>query len=203
MTENSAVAEAPPLHFTDAAAHKVGQLIEQEGNASLKLRVYVQGGGCSGFQYGFTFDEEVQEGDAEIENGGVTLLVDPMSVQYLMGAEIDYREDLSGAQFIIRNPNAATTCGRLTALAAAACSLSWISLPLTSAPIDISMSLYCTLPITRAFGPSSTRSVARTSPLTVPLSITWGTTTEPSIQPRSLMLSTERSSFVARTLPLT
>jgi iron-sulfur cluster insertion protein len=77
----------------------------------LKLRVYVQGGGCSGFQYGFTFDEEIQEGDTEIENGGVTLLVDPLSVQYLMGAEIDYREDLSGAQFIIRNPNATTTCG--------------------------------------------------------------------------------------------
>jgi iron-sulfur cluster insertion protein len=103
--------EAPPLNFTDAAAHKVSKLIEQEGNSSLKLRVYVQGGGCSGFQYGFTFDEEVQEGDTEIANGGVTLLVDPMSVQYLMGAEIDYREDLSGAQFIIRNPNATTTCG--------------------------------------------------------------------------------------------
>jgi iron-sulfur cluster insertion protein len=80
-------------------------------HAALKLRVYVQGGGCSGFQYGFTFDEEMQEGDTEIEKGGVTLLVDPMSVQYLMGAEIDYREDLSGAQFIIRNPNASTTCG--------------------------------------------------------------------------------------------
>ena len=111
MTELPVTEPAPPLNFTDAAAHKVGQLIEQEGNAALKLRVYVQGGGCSGFQYGFTFDEEVQEGDTEIENAGVTLLVDPMSVQYLMGAEIDYREDLSGAQFIIRNPNAATTCG--------------------------------------------------------------------------------------------
>jgi iron-sulfur cluster insertion protein len=111
MTETTSPVEAPPLNFTDAAAHKVGQLIEQEGNAALKLRVYVQGGGCSGFQYGFTFDEEVQEGDTEIENAGVTLLVDPMSVQYLMGAEIDYREDLSGAQFIIRNPNATTTCG--------------------------------------------------------------------------------------------
>jgi iron-sulfur cluster insertion protein len=111
MTELSSAAEAPPLNFTDAAAHKVGQLIDQEGNAALKLRVYVQGGGCSGFQYGFTFDEEVQEGDTEIENAGVTLLVDPMSVQYLMGAEIDYREDLAGAQFIIRNPNASTTCG--------------------------------------------------------------------------------------------
>ena len=111
MTDVSSVADAPPLVFTDAAAKKVGQLIEQEGNAALMLRVYVQGGGCSGFQYGFTFDEEVQEGDTEIENGGVKLLVDPMSVQYLMGAEIDYREDLSGAQFIIRNPNATTSCG--------------------------------------------------------------------------------------------
>jgi iron-sulfur cluster insertion protein len=111
MTEITSVAESPPLNFTDAAAHKVGQLIEKEGNTALKLRVYVQGGGCSGFQYGFTFDEEVQEGDTEIENSGVTLLVDPMSVQYLMGAEIDYREDLSGAQFVIRNPNASTTCG--------------------------------------------------------------------------------------------
>jgi len=100
-----------PLVFTDAAAAKVGQLIEQEGNPDLKLRVYIQGGGCSGFQYGFTFDEEVQEGDTEIDKLGVTLLVDPLSVQYLAGAEIDYREDLSGAQFIIRNPNATTTCG--------------------------------------------------------------------------------------------
>jgi len=111
MTDTTSMGESPPLLFTDAAAHKVGQLIEQEGNAALKLRVYVQGGGCSGFQYGFTFDEEIQDGDTEIANGGVTLLVDPMSVQYLMGAEIDYREDLSGAQFIIRNPNATTTCG--------------------------------------------------------------------------------------------
>jgi iron-sulfur cluster insertion protein len=111
MTESAETMEASPLNFTTAAAHKVGQLIEQEGNSALKLRVYVQGGGCSGFQYGFTFDEEVQDGDTAIENEGVTLLVDPMSVQYLMGAEIDYREDLSGAQFIIRNPNATTTCG--------------------------------------------------------------------------------------------
>jgi iron-sulfur cluster insertion protein len=99
------------LNFTDAAAHKVGQLIEKEGNPALKLRVYIQGGGCSGFQYGFTFDEETQDGDTSVENAGVTLLVDPMSVQYLTGAEIDYKEDLSGAQFIIRNPNASTTCG--------------------------------------------------------------------------------------------
>jgi len=100
-----------PLIFTEAAATKVGQLIEQEGNRDLKLRVYIQGGGCSGFQYGFTFDEETQEGDTEIEKLGVKLLIDPLSVQYLLGAEIDYREDLSGAQFIIRNPNATTTCG--------------------------------------------------------------------------------------------
>jgi len=105
------VQEAPPLNFTDAAAEKVGQLIEQEGNAELKLRVYISGGGCSGFQYGFTFDEAVQDGDTEIEKRGVKLLIDPMSVQYLMGAEIDYKDDLSGAQFIIRNPNASTTCG--------------------------------------------------------------------------------------------
>ena len=111
MEDGSTVQEAPPLNFTDAAAQKVGQLIEQEGNSSLNLRVYISGGGCSGFQYGFTFDEAIQDGDTEIENQGVRLLVDPMSVQYLMGAEIDYKEDLSGAQFIIRNPNATTTCG--------------------------------------------------------------------------------------------
>jgi len=100
-----------PLIFTNAAAQKVSQLIEQEGNPSLMLRVYIQGGGCSGFQYGFTFDEEIQDGDTQIDKLGVKLLVDPLSVQYLAGAEIDYREDLSGAQFIIRNPNATTTCG--------------------------------------------------------------------------------------------
>ncbi len=111
MDEGTTAQEAPPLNFTEAAAEKVGQLIEQEGNSALKLRVYISGGGCSGFQYGFTFDEATQEGDTEIEKSGVKLLVDPMSVQYLMGAEIDYKEDLSGAQFIIRNPNASTTCG--------------------------------------------------------------------------------------------
>ena len=111
MSDPKWATDAPPLNFTDAAAAKVGKLIEQEGNAALKLRVYIQGGGCSGFQYGFTFDEDVQDGDTTIENGGVTLLVDPLSVQYLTGAEIDYEEDLSGAQFIIRNPNATTTCG--------------------------------------------------------------------------------------------
>lgn len=111
MTEPQMAEAEKPLNFTEAAATKVGQLIREEGNPELKLRVYIQGGGCSGFQYGFTFDEEIQEGDTEIENCGVTLLVDPLSVQYLTGAEIDYREDLSGAQFIIRNPNASTTCG--------------------------------------------------------------------------------------------
>lgn len=111
MDEGIPVQEAPPLNFTDAAAEKVGQLIEQEGNSALKLRVYISGGGCSGFQYGFTFDEAIQDGDTEIDKLGVKLLIDPMSVQYLMGAEIDYQEDLSGAQFIIRNPNASTTCG--------------------------------------------------------------------------------------------
>lgn len=101
----------PPLIFTDAAAAKVRELIEEEGNNALKLRVFVSGGGCSGFQYGFSFDEEAAEDDTRIENGGVTLLVDPLSFQYLMGAEIDYTEGLEGAQFVIRNPNATTTCG--------------------------------------------------------------------------------------------
>jgi iron-sulfur cluster insertion protein len=99
------------LVFTDAAARKVGDLIAAESNPKLMLRVYVQGGGCSGLQYGFEFDETLQDGDICVENQGVRLLVDPMSVQYLMGAEIDYREGLDGAQFVIRNPNATTTCG--------------------------------------------------------------------------------------------
>ncbi|MEE8527373.1 MAG: iron-sulfur cluster insertion protein ErpA [Gammaproteobacteria bacterium] len=111
MTTTDTTATKPPLTFTDAAASKVGQLISEEENPNLKLRVYIMGGGCSGFQYGFTFDENTDEGDVSIENCGVTLLVDPMSVQYLVGAEIDYKEDLEGAQFIIRNPNAQTTCG--------------------------------------------------------------------------------------------
>ncbi|HEX9802419.1 MAG TPA: iron-sulfur cluster insertion protein ErpA [Gammaproteobacteria bacterium] len=100
-----------PLIFTDSAANKVKTLIEEEGNDNLKLRVYVTGGGCSGFQYGFTFDESVNEGDTAVEKNGVTLLIDPMSYQYMVGAEIDYKEDLEGAQFVIRNPNATTTCG--------------------------------------------------------------------------------------------
>ncbi|MFQ6004411.1 MAG: iron-sulfur cluster insertion protein ErpA [Woeseia sp.] len=105
------VAAPPPLVFTDAAASKVSELIAEEDNPDLMLRVFVAGGGCSGFQYGFTFDEKIEEGDSSVENLGVTLVVDPMSVQYLMGAEIDYKEDLQGAQFVIRNPNATTTCG--------------------------------------------------------------------------------------------
>jgi len=103
--------QVSPLMFTDAAARKVRQLIDDEGNQALKLRVFVTGGGCSGFQYGFTFDEKVEEGDTQVQNAGVTLLVDPMSFQYLAGAEIDYSEGLEGAQFVIRNPNATTTCG--------------------------------------------------------------------------------------------
>ncbi|MFT5500010.1 MAG: iron-sulfur cluster insertion protein [Woeseiaceae bacterium] len=105
-------AAAPtPIVFTNAAAKKVHELIQEEDNPDLMLRVFISGGGCSGFQYGFTFDEKTEEGDSSVENHGVTLVVDPMSVQYLMGAEIDYKEDLQGAQFVIRNPNASTTCG--------------------------------------------------------------------------------------------
>jgi iron-sulfur cluster insertion protein len=100
-----------PLVFSDAAAAKVRQLIDEEGNEALKLRVFVQGGGCSGFQYGFTFDEVVNEDDTTMERNGVTLLIDSMSYQYLVGAEIDYKEDIEGAQFVIKNPNATTTCG--------------------------------------------------------------------------------------------
>ena len=101
----------PPLVFTDSAADKVKQLVEEEGNPDLKLRVFVQGGGCSGFQYGFTFDEVINEDDTPMTKNGVTLLIDAMSLQYLMGAEIDYKEDLQGAQFVIKNPNATSTCG--------------------------------------------------------------------------------------------
>ncbi|MGZ5091568.1 MAG: iron-sulfur cluster insertion protein ErpA [Burkholderiales bacterium] len=100
-----------PLVFTDSAANKVKQLIEEEGNLDLKLRVFVTGGGCSGFQYGFTFDEATNEDDTTLEKAGVTLLIDPMSLQYLAGAEIDYQENIEGAQFVIKNPNATSTCG--------------------------------------------------------------------------------------------
>ena len=104
-------APADAIAFTDAAARKVLELILEEGNPSLNLRVYISGGGCSGFQYGFTFDEAAAEDDIRVVREGVTLLVDPLSFQYLMGAEVDYTESLQGAQFVIRNPNASTTCG--------------------------------------------------------------------------------------------
>lgn len=114
QTESLATADPAmpaPLVFTDSAASKVKTLIEEEGNADLKLRVFVQGGGCSGFQYGFTFDEDVNEDDTVMDKNGVQLLIDSMSYQYLVGAEIDYKEDLEGSQFVIKNPNATTTCG--------------------------------------------------------------------------------------------
>lgn len=100
-----------PLIFTDNAAKKVKELIEEEGSPDLKLRVFVSGGGCSGFQYGFTFEEEVNDDDTQVQKDTVTLLIDPMSLQYLMGAEIDYQDSLQGSQFVIRNPQATTTCG--------------------------------------------------------------------------------------------
>ena len=110
---DTAVSDIPPapIVFTDSAAGKVAELVAEEGNPELKLRVFVQGGGCSGFQYGFTFDEIANDDDTRMEKNGVTLLIDAMSLQYLIGAEIDYKDDLEGAQFVIRNPNATTTCG--------------------------------------------------------------------------------------------
>ncbi len=100
-----------PLLFTDSAANQVKQLIEEGGNSALKLRVYISGGGCSGFQYGFTFDEVTNEDDTVLNKNGVQLLIDPMSLQYLVGAEIDYQEGLEGSQFVIKNPGATSTCG--------------------------------------------------------------------------------------------
>ncbi len=105
------MSDSPQMIFTDAAAAKVRELILEEANPALKLRVYITGGGCSGFQYGFTFDETIEEGDVTVERNAVTLVVDPLSFQYLEGAEVDYSESLQGARFVIRNPNAATTCG--------------------------------------------------------------------------------------------
>lgn len=104
-------APPPPILFTAAAAGKVAELAREEGNSALMLRVYITGGGCSGFQYGFEFDENREPDDIAVEREGVTLLVDPLSLQYLQGAEVDYTESLQGAQFTIRNPNAKTTCG--------------------------------------------------------------------------------------------
>ena len=111
LTAKNTSASPDLLVVTDNAANKVRALIEDEGNSDLKLRVFVTGGGCSGFQYGFTFDENVNEGDTEINKDGITILVDPMSYQYLVGSELDYKEGLMGAQFVISNPNASTTCG--------------------------------------------------------------------------------------------
>jgi iron-sulfur cluster insertion protein len=111
VAENIETEMPEPINFTDSAAAKVADLIAEEGNPELKLRVFVQGGGCSGFQYGFTFDEVTNEDDTTMTKNGVSLLIDAMSYQYLLGAEIDYKEDLQGAQFVIKNPNATTTCG--------------------------------------------------------------------------------------------
>lgn len=110
-TVASEIESTSPVIFTDNAAAKVKSLIEEEGNDALKLRIYITGGGCSGFQYGFSFDENVNEGDTVVDKAGVSLLIDPMSFQYLASAEIDYSEGLEGAHFVIRNPNASTTCG--------------------------------------------------------------------------------------------
>ena len=107
----TATATNPEVTFSDAAANKVKRLIAEENNPNLKLRIYISGGGCSGFQYGFQFDENVTEGDVTVVNGDVALVIDPMSYQYLVGAEVDYTEGLEGSQFIVRNPNATTTCG--------------------------------------------------------------------------------------------
>ena len=109
---SSADGQAPlPIQFSDSAAKRVHQLINEEENPNLKLRVYVTGGGCSGFQYGFTFEETVNEDDTQVTKDNVTLLIDPMSLQYLTGSEIDYQDNVQGSQFVIRNPNATTTCG--------------------------------------------------------------------------------------------
>ncbi|KXI29203.1 iron-sulfur cluster insertion protein ErpA [Paraglaciecola hydrolytica] len=105
------VQTAYPIEFSDSAAKKVKALVLEEENPNLKLRVYVTGGGCSGFQYGFTFDEKVNEGDTTIDNDEVTLVVDPMSLQYLVGGRVDYTEGLEGSRFLVNNPNATTTCG--------------------------------------------------------------------------------------------
>lgn len=113
LNDSNAVIADPvsEVIFTESAATKVRELLDEESNPALKLRVFVTGGGCSGFKYGFTFDDKIEDGDLQVEKRGVTLLVDPMSLQYLTGAEIDYKDDIDGAQFVIRNPNATTTCG--------------------------------------------------------------------------------------------
>jgi iron-sulfur cluster insertion protein len=117
------VETALPIEFSDAAAAKVKALVSEEENPDLKLRVYVTGGGCSGFQYGFTFDEKVNEGDMTIEKDSVTMVVDPMSLQYLVGGVVDYVDGLEGSRFLVQNPNATTTCGKLQRLNDFVCSL--------------------------------------------------------------------------------
>jgi iron-sulfur cluster insertion protein len=108
----TAAIEMPtPINFSDNAVKKVKELIEEEGTPDLKLRVFVSGGGCSGMQYGFTFEESINEDDTKVEKDNVMLLIDPMSLQYLTGAEIDYQDNVQGSQFVIKNPNATTTCG--------------------------------------------------------------------------------------------
>ena len=108
----SVTVEMPtPINFSDNAVKKVKELIEEEGSPDLKLRVFVSGGGCSGMQYGFTFEESINEDDTKVEKDNVMLLIDPMSLQYLTGAEIDYQDNVQGSQFVIKNPNATTTCG--------------------------------------------------------------------------------------------
>lgn len=109
--ETAPTLDEADIVFSDTAAKKVADLIVEEKNENLKLRVYITGGGCSGFSYGFTFDENYKEGDSAVDNNGVRLVVDPMSYQYLIGATVDYLEDLQGSRFIIHNPNAKTTCG--------------------------------------------------------------------------------------------
>ena len=111
MTDTPEIIQPYSMKFTDSAALKVRSLIAEEDNANLKLRVFVTGGGCSGFEYGFTFDEDLEDDDTTIENQGVQLVVDSLSYQYLAGAEIDFKEDLKGSRFVVTNPNAATTCG--------------------------------------------------------------------------------------------
>ena len=106
------MSDSSPIILTERAATKVRELRDDEGNPNLKLRVYITGGGCAGFSYGFTFDEAVNEDDTSVDREGVTLLVDAMSIQYLDGSEVDYEQGLMGSRFIVNNPNAATTCGR-------------------------------------------------------------------------------------------
>ncbi|CAH0350262.1 iron-sulfur cluster insertion protein ErpA [Aquabacterium sp. CECT 9606] len=105
------MAPPAPLNFSTAAAAKVSELIVEEGNPNLKLRLYVTGGGCSGFSYGFAFDDQLSDDDTRIDKDGVSLVVDAMSLQYLIGADIDYEDGLEGSRFVIHNPNAQTTCG--------------------------------------------------------------------------------------------